>query len=417
MPTLSFDGLLVIALVAVAVPVLLALVPRLPVPGAVLEVVAGILVGPSVLGWVHLDAPVRVVSDLGLGMLLFLAGLEIDVGGLRGPLGRLAGWAFGISVLLGLACGYAFSLAGVGGKPVFLAVVLTSTSAGLLLPLLKDAGLHRAPFGQLVLAGAALAEVVPVMMLSLLFSATSSTSARLSSLAALLAVLAAIGLALGRVRNLAALDRLLDRLEDHSAQLRLRAALTLTLAFAVLAERFGFASILGAFAAGLLVRTIDLTGRTPHPQFQVKLEGIGFGFLIPVFFIATGVQFDVRALVSNPAALAEVPLFLLALLVVRGVPALAYARLIGKRRASSAGLMQAATLTFVIVASQIGTASGQISRTTGAALLAAGLLSAALFPALAVKLLPAEPAEPAQGADKSAARVPVLLGRRTREFL
>ena len=335
MPALSFDGLLVIALVAVAVPVLLALVPRLPVPGAVLEVVAGILVGPSVLGWVHLDAPVRVVSDLGLGMLLFLAGLEIDVGGLRGPLGRLAGRAFGISVLLGLACGYAFSLAGVHGKPVFLAVVLTSTSAGLLLPLLKDAGLHRAPFGQLVLAGAALAEVVPVMMLSLLFSATSSTSAgRVSSLVALLAVLAAIGLALGRVRNLAALDRLLDRLEDHSAQLRLRAALTLTLAFAVLAERFGFASILGAFAAGLLVRTIDLTGRTPHPQFQVKLEGIGFGFLIPVFFIATGVQFDVRALVSNSAALAEVPLFLLALLVVRAVPALAYARLIGKRRAS-----------------------------------------------------------------------------------
>ena len=417
MPTLSFNGLLVIALVAVAVPVPLALVPRLPVPGAVLEVVAGILVGPSVLGWVHLDAPVRVVSDLGLGMLLFLAGLEIDVRGLRGPLGRLAGWAFGVSVLLGLACGYAFSLAGVGGKPVFLAVVLTSTSAGLLLPLLKDAGLHRAPFGQLVMAGAALAEVVPVMMLSLLFSATSSTSAWLSSLVALLAVLAAIGLALGRVRNLAALDRLLDRLEDHSAQLRLRAALTLTLAFAVLAERFGFASILGAFAAGLLVRTIDLTGRTPHPQFQVKLEGIGFGFLIPVFFIATGVQFDVRALVSNPAALAEVPLFLLALLVVRAVPALAYARLIGKRRASSAGLMQAATLTFVIVASQIGTASGQISRTTGAALLAAGLLSAALFPALAVKLLPAEPAGPAQGADESAARVPALLGRRTREFL
>ncbi len=414
MRALSFDGLLVIALVAVAVPVLLALVPRLPVPGAVLEVVAGILVGPSVLGWVHLDAPVRVVSDLGLGMLLFLAGLEIDVGGLRGPLGRLAGRAFGVSLLLGLACGYAFSLAGVGGKPIFLAVVLTSTSAGLLLPLLKDAGLHRAPFGQLVMAGAALAEVVPVMMLSLLFSATSGTRAWLSSLLALLAVLTAIGLALGRIRRLAALDRLLERLEDNSAQLRLRAALTLTLAFAVLAQRFGFASIVGSFAAGLLVRTIDLNGPTPHPQFQVKLEGIGFGFLIPVFFIATGVQFDVRALVGDPAVLAEVPLFLLALLLVRAVPALAYVRLIGKRRAGSAGLMQAATLTFVVVASQIGIASGQLSRPTGAALLAAGLLSAAFFPALAVKLLPAEPAP---GADQPAAKVPALLGRRTREFL
>jgi Kef-type K+ transport system membrane component KefB len=409
MPALSFNGVLIIALVAVAVPVLLALVPRLPVPGAVLEVVAGILVGPSVLGWVHVDAPVSVLSDLGLGMLLFLAGLEIDIGGLRGPLGRLAGVAFGVSVVLGLACGYVFSLAGVGSKPVFLAVVLTSTSAGLLLPLLKDAGLHRAPFGQLVMAAAALAELVPVMMLSLLFSATSGTSGgRLGSLLALLAVLAAIGVALGRVRNLAALDRLLDRLEDQSAQLRVRAALTLTLAFAVLAYQFGFASILGAFAAGLLVRAIDLTGRTPHPQFQVKLEGIGFGFLIPIFFIATGVQFDARALVSSPAALAEVPLFLLALLVVRAVPALLYARQIGKRQAGAAGLMQAATLTFVIVATQIGTASGQISQTTGAALLAAGLLSAAIFPAAAVKVLSPK---------GSPAKAKSLLGRRTREFV
>jgi Kef-type K+ transport system membrane component KefB len=409
MPALSFDGVLVIALVAVAVPVLLGVAPRLPVPGAVLEVLAGILIGPSVLGWVHPDAPVRVLSDLGLGMLLFLAGLEIDVDGLRGPLGRLASWAFGGSVLLGVACGYVLSLVGVHAKPMFLAVVLVSTAAGLLLPLLKDAGLHRARFGQLVMAAAALAELIPVIMLSLLFSATSTTSeARFGSLLALLALLVVIGLALGRVRNTAALDRLLDRLEDHSAQLRVRAALTLSLAFAWLATRFGFASILGAFAAGLLVKTIDLTNRAPHPQFQVKLEGIGFGFLVPIFFVATGVQFDVRALVHHPAALAEIPLFLLALLVVRAVPALAYVRLIGKRAAASAGLMQATTLTFVIVATQIGTASGQISRSSGAALLAAGLLSATLFPSLAVKLLPAEaPAASTHPAPSTAPTTPV----------
>ena len=116
------------------------------------------------------------LSDLGLGMLLFLAGLEIDVESLRGPLGRLAGWAFGGSVLLGLTCGLALSLAGAGAKPVFLAVVLTSTSAGLLLPLLKDAGQERTPFGQQVMTAAALAEVATIMMLSLLFSATSKTS-------------------------------------------------------------------------------------------------------------------------------------------------------------------------------------------------------------------------------------------------
>jgi Kef-type K+ transport system membrane component KefB len=155
----------------------------------------------------------------------------------------------------------------------------------------------------------------------------------------------------------------------------------------VLAYRFGFASILGAFAAGLLVRMIDITGRTPHPQFQTKLQGIGFGFLIPIFFIATGVQFDLPALLGHPAALAEVPLFLLALLVVRGLPALAYIHLIGRRLVPVAGLMQATTLTFVIVASQVGLATGHISTTTSASLLAAGLLSAAVFPGAAMRLL------------------------------
>jgi Kef-type K+ transport system membrane component KefB len=196
-----------------------------------------------------------------------------------------------------------------------------------------------------------------------------------------------IGLALSRVRRLKALDRLLERLSDQSAQLRVRAALTLALACGVLAYRFGFASILGAFAAGLLVRLIEISGRTPHPQFQVKLEGIGFGFLIPIFFIATGVAYPLKALVADPAAIAVVPLFLAALLLVRGVPALAYRRLAGTRRAAAAGLLQATTLTFVIVATQIGIATAKTTPTAAASLLAAGLLSAALFPGAALRLL------------------------------
>jgi Kef-type K+ transport system membrane component KefB len=399
MPAISFNDLLIIAAIAVLVPVVLGLLPAIPVPGAVLEVIAGIVVGPSVLGWVHIDAPVKVLSDLGLGMLLFLAGLEIDIRRLRGPLGRLAGWAFGASALLGLGCAFALDLAGLVTRPLFLAIVLMSTSAGLLLPLLKDAGEEDTRFGQLVMTAAALAEVAPIMLLSLLFSATSKTSAdRLASLAVFITLLALSGLALGRVRRMEGLERLLNRLEDRSAQLRVRAALTLALGFAVLAYRFGFASILGAFAAGLLVRMIELSGHDPHPHFQMKLQGIGFGFLIPIFFIATGVQFDLKALLSNPTAIAEVPLFLVALLLVRGLPALLYARLVGTRRASVAGLMQATTLTFVIVASQIGLAAGQITTTTSASLLAAGLLSTAIFPAAALRLLvPAGPApEPIQ---------------------
>jgi Kef-type K+ transport system membrane component KefB len=384
---ISFNGVLVIGLVAVAVPALCALAPGLPVPGAVLEVIAGIIIGPSVLGWVHVDAAVRVLSGLGLGMLLFLAGLEIDVGRLRGPLGRLAGMAFVVSAMVGLLCAYVLSLAGLGGEPLFLAIVLVSTSAGLLLPLLKDAHEEKTQFGQLVMTAAALAEVIPILLLSLFFSAASKTSAqRAASLAIFLALLGVIGLALARVRRLGGLERLLNRLDDKSAQLRVRATLTLALGFGVLAYRFGFASILGAFAAGLLVRMIDLEGHAPHPQFETKLQGIGFGFLIPIFFIATGAQFDLPALLGHPAALAGVPLFLLALLVVRGLPAVLYTRLTGRRRAA-AGLMQATTLTFVIVATQVGLATGHISTTTSASLLAVGLLSATLFPPAAMRLL------------------------------
>ena len=412
---ISFTGVLVLGIVSVLVPVVLALVPRLPVPGAVLEVIAGIVIGPSVLGLVHIDAAITVLADLGLGMLLFLAGLEIDVSGLRGPLARMAGLAFLASAALGIGTAFVLRGAGLTSRPLFLAVVLMSTSAGLLLPVLKDAGEETTRFGQLVMTAAALAEVATILLLSLLFSATSRTTAsRLASLAIFLALLAVLAIALSRVRGLDALDRLLARLEDRSAQLRVRATLTLALAFGVLAYQFGFASILGAFAAGLLVRAIDLTGRTPHPQFEIKLQGIGFGFLIPIFFIATGVQFDLRALLSHPVALAEVPVFLVALLVVRGLPALAYVRLVGRHRSAVAGLLQATTLTFVIVATQIGLAAHLISTTTSASLLAAGLLSAALFPALALRLLTAAPPagpepddpEPADGPPSAGVTVP-----------
>jgi len=388
MLAISFNSVLIIAGISVVVPVVLGLLPRQPVPGAVLMVIAGIVVGPSVLGWVRLDAPVQVLAQLGLGMLLFLAGLEIDVDRLRSPLSRLAGAAFGVSAALAVVCALLFWLAGQAGQPFLLAIILMSTSAGLLLPLLKDAGEGTTEFGQLVMTGAAIAEIVPILLLSLFFSAAAKTTAdQLVSLAIFLALLVLIGLTLTQVRRLQRLDRLLDRLEERSGQLRVRAALTLALACGVLAYRFGFASILGAFAAGLLVHLVEVSGREPNHLFLAKLEGIGFGFLIPIFFISVGVGFNLKDLLNHPTALAEVPLFLVALLVVRGLPALLYKRVTDTRHTAAAGLLQATTLTFVIVATAIGRETGKLSPTTAAALVAAGLLSAALFPAAAEPLL------------------------------
>jgi Kef-type K+ transport system membrane component KefB len=388
MVPISFNSVLIIAGISVLVPVVLGLLPRLPVPGAVLMVIGGIVVGPSVLNWARIDAPVEVLSDLGLGMLLFLAGLEIDVERLRSTLTRLAGVAFGCSAALAALCAVLFWLPGPETQPILLAIIFMSTSAGLLLPLLKDAGQGSTEFGQLIMTAAAVAEIVPILLLSLLFSADSETPAdKIVSLAVFLALLVLIGLAVFRVRKLHRLDRMLDRLEGRSGQLRLRAALALALACGLLAYRFGFASILGAFAAGLLVRIIEFSGREPNKEFLIKLDGIGFGFLIPIFFVSTGVAFQLKGLEQRPGALAEVPLFLLALLVVRGVPALLYVRAVGRRRAAAGGLLQATTLTFVIVATVIGEQTGKLTAATSAALVAAGLLSAALFPAVAARLL------------------------------
>ncbi len=385
---ISFNSVLIIAGISVFVPAVLGLLPGLPVPGAVLEVVIGIVVGPSVLGWVRVDAPVEVLSTLGLGMLLFLAGLEIDVERLRGPLSRLAGLAFGFSAALGIGCGFLFWAVGQASFPVLVGIILMSTSAGLLLPLLKDAGQAGTEFGHLIMTAAALAEIVPILLLSLLFSASAKTPGdQVLSLAIFVALLVLIGLAVGGVRRLRRLDQLLDYLSRRSGQLRVRAALTLALGCGVLAYQFGFASILGAFAAGLLVRIIEISGREPNREFLIKLDGIGFGFLIPIFFISTGVAFQLKGLLHHPAALALVPLFLLALLVVRGVPALFYVRAVGRRGAVTGGLLQATTLTFVIVATEIGLETGKLTQATAAALVAAGLLSAAVFPAAAARLL------------------------------
>jgi len=308
-------------------------------------------------------------------------------------------------------CAVFFWLAVPSDQPLLLAIILMSTSAGLLLPILKDAGEATTEFGQLVMTAAALAEVIPILLLSLFFSAAAKTTAdQLVSLAIFLALLVLIGLALARVRRLRALDRLLDRLEERSGQLRVRAALTLALGCGVLAYQFGFASILGAFAAGLLVRLVEVSGREPNEQFLTKLEGIGFGFLIPIFFISVGVGFNLKDLLDHPTALVEVPLFLVALLVVRGVPALLYKRVMDTRHAVAAGLLQATSLTFVIVAAAIGRETGKLSSSAGAALVAAGLLSAALFPAAADRILAhGRKAAPARGRGP----VTALRGSRT----
>jgi Kef-type K+ transport system membrane component KefB len=387
MPAASFTNLLIISVVAVLAPLLLGLLPRLSVPAVVLEIVAGIVLGPSLLGWVRVDLPVQILALFGLAFLLFLAGLEIDLARLRGPRLRLALLGYAVTLTLGLAAGVGFTAAGWVGEPLLIAIALSATSLGLIVPVLKDAGKIDTDVGQTAIAAATVADFAAIVLLSLFFStAGGSTGAKLVLLLAFAAVVAATGLTIVVARRSMRLGDVLMRLQDTTAEIRIRFAVVLLVAFTVLAERFGLETILGAFLAGAVIGLVDRDSAS-HPHFRTKLEAIGYGFLIPVFFVSSGVRLDLTGLLAHPSALARVPVFLLALLVARGVPALLGLRATARRNTIAIGLLQATSLPFIVTATQIGLALGQITAVTGAALVCAGLLSVLIFPLLAVGLL------------------------------
>lgn len=387
MTEVSFTNLVIVAAAAFAAPLGLGLFPKLRLPAVVLEILLGIALGPSGLGWVRSDLPVRVLALVGLAFLLFLAGLDVDLERLRGRLLRLAGLGFALSLGLALSVSYALRSAGQIRSPLLVGIVLSSTALGLVAPVLKDAGQTGGDFGQLVLAGATIADIGTVILLSLLFSEKAAgLGARLALLASFIALVAAVGVTVAGAGRSMRLSNVLVRLQDTTAQIRVRGAVLLLIGFVGLAERFGLETILGSFMAGVVLRIVD-RDTAAHPHFRLKLEGIGYGFLIPVFFVSSGLQFDLSALRSSASTMVRVPIFLIALLLARGIPALLYRRVLDNRRTIAAGLLQATSLSFIVVAVQIGIALGQISAATGAALIGAGLLSVMLFPLFGLMLL------------------------------
>ncbi|GAC1390774.1 MAG: cation:proton antiporter [Ktedonobacteraceae bacterium] len=388
MPNISFSGLLLVAVVAFVAPLLLGLGPARRLPSVVLEIVAGIIIGPSVLGWVRVDLPIQILSLLGLAFLLFLAGLEVELERLKGRLLMFVSMSFLLSLALALLVGFALYLGGQVLSPLFIAIILVATALGVVVPLLKDAGESTSNFGQIVIAGAMFAEFGSIILLSLFFSReATSTGTKLVLLASFILLIAAFAFVVLRLERSMRLAAVLQRLQDTTAQIRVRGAFMLLVAFVALAGALGLETILGAFLAGVILRLVDHDRMMTHPQFRQKLEAIGFGVFIPVFFVTSGLNFNLAALLASPATILRIPIFLLALLLVRGVPALLYRPLVGRRRAIIAGLLQATSLSFIVAASQIGLELHLLTKATGAALVAAGLLSVLIFPIIALTLL------------------------------
>jgi Kef-type K+ transport system membrane component KefB len=383
----SFSGLLIVVLVAFLSPFLLGLAPRVRLPSVVFEIIAGIVIGPSVFGWVEVDQTIEVLSLVGLAFLLFLAGLEIDFGELRGRLLRLAavGWAvsFGIAVLVG----FLLNSVGLVETPLLVAIILAATSLGVIIPVLKDVGELTTRFGQLVLAAASIADFGGVILLSLFFSGESGPGSTAILLGVFIGLLVVAFVVIRTAERSKKVEDDLLRLQDSSAQIRVRAAMVLMIAFVALAEGLGLELILGSFAAGALLALLDQDRRLTHPNFRTKLEAMGFGLFIPVFFVTAGLRFDLQALLDDPANLAMVPIFLAALLAVRGLPAVIYRKFVGGRRATIAGVLQATSLPFIVAATTIGMELDLMDAAEASALIAAGLLSVLIFPLTGLTLL------------------------------
>ncbi len=388
MADLHYANLLIVVAVGFAAPFVLGLAPRLRFPAVVLEIVLGILIGPSGLGWVKVGAPVAVLALLGLGFLLFLAGLEIDFAKLRGPALRLALGGFGISVAIGVGVGLALQAAGYVQQPLFAAIVLSATSLGIVIPLLKDSGNSSSSFGQLVIAAGSIADFGAIILLTLFFSKEATgTGTKVFLLALFLALAVVAGLVVKGAEHSRRITMTVARLANTTAQIRVRGAFVLLVAFAALAEGLGLEVILGAFAAGAIIKLVDPDEMMLHAEFRTKLEAIGYGVFVPVFFVTSGVRFDLDALTRSASTVARVPIFLLALVIVRGLPALLYRRALDGRHIAVAGMLQATSLPFIVAATQIGLELHVITAANAAAFTAAGLLSVMIFPATAVGLL------------------------------
>src|SRR5207249_6025990 len=302
---------------------------------------------------------------------------------------RVTGSGFALSFGLALAVGFALKAGDLVKSPLLVAIILSATGLGVILPILKDAGQTSTPFGQVVVAGASIAEVTPIVLLSLFFSGRSGgLGGKIVLLVAFALFVAAIGvtiLGLQRVRKLSAT---LLRLQDTTAEIRVRGAFLLLALFVVLASKFGLEAILGAFLAGATLKLVDRDQGMTHAFFHQKLQAVGFGVFVPFFFVSTGIKLDVASLFHGSSTAARVPIVLAALLAARGLPALLY-RPLAERRSQlvAGGLLQATSLSIPVVAGQIGVEMGLIRPENYVALVTAGLISVVVFPLLALTLL------------------------------
>jgi len=378
---------LVLVLAASAAAAFLARIgPRLVLPTVVVEIVLGILIGPEVLGWASEGPYIQFLANFGLALLFFFAGLEViekhvpRQAIVRGSLG----WT--ISIALGMGIGYLLELAGLGAEGWLLGLAVSTTALGTLVPILSDSGILPTPLGTAVLGTGVAGEFWPITVMSVFLTGVYGAGAEL----VLLVVFGAITIGTAFLAMRARPPRLVAVIREtlHSTgQAAVRLSIALIAGLVLLARDVGFDFVLGAFAAGLIVGLV-----LDNPEGEVvrmRLEGIGFGLMIPIYFVATGLTFDLDSLLTA-SGLALAALFLMVLLVVRGTPALLWLRDLGPRGTASVAFFGATQLPLVVAIVGIGTDRGAIDGDVAASLIGAAMVSVLAYPLIAGAISGAE---------------------------
>ncbi len=387
--------LLLIGVAAVLAPILSDLARRfVPVPEVVIEIILGIIIGPYVLALTHPSSIISALSDLGLTYLMFLAGTELDLGKMReGHMSRAASsWL--VSLVLALGIGVILQGTGLVIDKIIVGLCLTTTALGTLLPILRDAGVLKTSFGPTILSVGSIGEFGPIVAVAVVLTNRDPRVTFL--LLAAFVVVAVVAALLATQVHPPRLVAMLRRHLESSSQLPVRISVTLVVFLVYLTLKLSLDVLLGAFAAGVVVR-LFIRGEDSE-EITSKLEAIGFGFLIPIFFIDSGINFDLHALVHVPKDLLLVPLFTALFLVTRGLPTfLFFRRVLDRAQLKALTVMSAAGLPLIVVITSIGIQEHRMRPQIAASLIAAGMLSVLIYPIVALRQLPA--ASPAADED------------------
>lgn len=381
--TVHIPPVLLVLAAAVAAPLIGEATRRIGLSVVVLEILLGVAIGPQGLGWGDgaIDR-LQFLSTIGMAFLFFVAGLEIDAVAIRRELRHvLVGWI----TMVALACGAALAMRAAGLVDAWqvVAIALATTGLGVLVPILRDAGVLQQPFGRYVMAVGALGEVGPILAISLVLTRAHTTPVQTGFTGIFIVAVVLIALAATRVKAPGFLN-VLRRTLTQSSQLPVRLAVLLLGGLAALAESLGLDLALGTLAAGMIVG-LATRGADVH-VLHYKIDALAFGFFVPVFFIVSGMKLDVASLFAGGAGLALLGAFLVALILVRAPLMGLLSRALGARHSAALGLYSATTLSLIVAITSIAVSAGLMQPAEAAPLVGAGILTVILFPSAALRL-------------------------------